>query len=187
MQTLNNKFYSDSYNKHGISAKGVHWYSSDTQFLRFKIITNYIQNIHSSSIIDIGCGFGDYLSYLERNSLLPEIYLGLDCEEFMIKISSQRFPKNIFLQCDILKSSIPKADYLICSGTLNILEQDDFLKAIKNCFKASQKGFIFNFLIDKSIHQLSLEEVFTFCKTLSKKVTISEEYLHNDSTIFLEK
>lgn len=187
MSNLNTKFYTKSYNEYGISAKGLHWNSKHTQFLRFEIITDYIKNIESSSIIDIGCGFGDYISYLKEKNLYPNIYLGLDCEEFMIEIASKRYPKNTFLKCNILKNEIPKADYLICSGGLNILNQKEFLQAIKNCFRSSQKGFIFNFLIEKSLHQLSLEEIYFFCKTLSKKVSVREDYLANDSTIFLEK
>ncbi|WP_072679460.1 class I SAM-dependent methyltransferase [Arcobacter sp. LA11] len=184
----NYKFYKDSYKEHGATAQGVHWDSEFTQNKRFEILTNFIKNdLENSSLIDVGCGYGAYLTYLKKENLFPNIYLGIDCERFIIDITSKKFDKNVFIKCDILKDEMPKADYLICSGALNILTQIDFLEAIENCFYASSKGFIFNFLTNHSVHNLSTEIIYGFCKKLTKKVTISENYLPNDSTIFLEK
>ena len=188
MQTLNNQFYLQAYEKHGVSAKGVHWNSKKSQYIRFEILTSFLKDIKNSSIIDIGCGFGEYLNFLDSKNLEPNIYLGIDCEDFLIKIAKERFPKNIFLKCDFLKQEIPNADYLICSGSFNILTSKDLIKGIKNCFEASSKGFVFNFLTEKeSIHRLEFTEVLDFCKTLTPKVSIRNNYLDNDLTFFLEK
>lgn len=187
MQSVNYEFYKKAYDKYGIDAKALHWYSKNTQYKRFEVLISYIKDIENSSLVDVGCGLGDLLLYFEETNLKPDIYLGIDCEEFMLDICKKRFEKEVFLKLDILKDEIPKADYLICSGALNILLKEDFLKAIKNCYKYSKKGFIFNFLTEKSIHDLSVEDIYYFCKSFCKKVTISEEYLHNDATFFLEK
>lgn len=187
MKNINNSFYLKSYQEHGISAKGVHWYSQETQYIRFQIITELIKEFNSSSIIDIGCGFGDYLEYIKKKNLSPMIYLGIDCEEFMIDICKQRFPDNIFLKGDILVDKIPNSDYIICSGAFNIFDKNDFLNAIKLCFKSSSKGMIFNFLTSKSLHGLCIDDIYLYCKQISNKVTISEDYLHNDATFLLEK
>lgn len=185
--TLNNKFYKKSYNKHGVSAQGVHWNSIESQFIRFEIITNYIKNIEDSLIIDIGCGFGDYLVFLEKQNIKIKNYLGLDCEEFMISIASQKHQSNNFLVCDILTDKIPTADYLICSGSLNLLNKRNFFLAIKKCFEASKRGFIFNFLTQESFQKISFLEVENHCKTLTNKIFVENNYLRNDCTILLEK
>lgn len=189
MKRLNNhKFYKDSYKEHGISAKGVHWDSEFTQFKRFEILTSFIKNdLSTSSLIDVGCGYGGFIEYLKKEHLVPDIYLGIDCEKFILNITSKKFDKNVFIRCDILKDKIPNADYLICSGALNILNQTDFLEAIRNCYNASNKGFIFNFLTPHSVHGLSLEIIYGFCKGLSKEVILEDDYLPNDCTIFLKK
>ena len=187
METINHQFYKNAYKEHGVSAKGVHWHSKKNQYYRFEILTSFLKNIKNSSIIDIGCGFGEYLNYLKEKDLNPDIYLGIDCEEFMINISKKRFPSNVFLKCDILKHKLPKADYLICSGTLNILKEKVFLESINKCFHASNRGFVFNFLTNNSIHNLSLDLIKEHCLKLTKKVTISSDYIANDCTIFLEK
>lgn len=188
MKTINNQFYTNSYEKHGVSAKGVHWNSKESQYLRFEIITTFLKDLENSSIIDVGCGFGEYLNFLDTKNLKPDIYLGIDCEDFLINIAKEQFPKNIFLKCDFLKQEIPNADYLVCSGSFNIFSSKDFIKGIENCFKASKKGFIFNFLSkEESIHRLDFTEILDFCKTLTNKVTIKDNYLDNDITFFLEK
>lgn len=187
MQTLNNKFYVNAYKNHGVSAKGVHWDSKETQYLRFKILTSFIKDIENSSLIDLGCGYGEYLNFLNEQNIKPEIYLGVDCEDFILNIAKKRFPNNTFLKCDIVENEIIKADYLLCSGTLNLLNKNTFLKAIINCFIASKKGFIFNFLTKESIHKLEKPMIYNFCKKLANKVTIEDGYLDNDCTMFLQK
>jgi SAM-dependent methyltransferase len=188
MEINNNEFYENTFLKYGINAKGVHWNSKESQYTRFKVITDLIKNdIENSSIIDVGCGFAEYLNYLYENNLVLKNYLGIDSEEFMINICKRRFTNNHFIKCDILKNKIQAADYLICSGTLNILKKDSFLEAINNCFKVANKGLIFNFLTNKSCHNLSIEEIYIHCKQLSKKVIISDDYLHNDCTIFIKQ
>ena len=185
--TLNNKFYKKSYNKYGVSAQGVHWNSKESQFVRFQIITNFIKNIEDTSIVDIGCGFGDYLIFLEKQNIKIKNYIGLDCEEFMISIASQKHKTNSFLLCDILVDEIPMGDYLICSGSLNLLSKRKFFLAIKKGFEASKKGFVFNFLTQDSFQKISSIEVHNYCKTLTNKIFIEDNYLRNDSTILLEK
>lgn len=184
----NNEFYEESFNKYGISAKGVHWDSKETQYLRFKILTSLIKDdINNSSIIDVGCGYAEYLIFLNKINLTPDIYLGIDCERLMIDICTKRFEKNTFLKCNILTDEIPRADYLICSGTLNILKQNDFLNAIKNCIKACNKGFVFNFLTENNLHNLTFEEIYKFCKDISSEIQVNNKYLNNDCTILLKK
>lgn len=188
MKTINNQFYTNSYKKYGISAKGVHWNSKESQYTRFEVITTLLKDLENSSIVDIGCGFGEYLNFLDEKKLKADIYLGIDCEDFMLKIAKERFPKNIFIKCDFLKQEVPSADYLICSGAFNIFTSKDFIKGIESCFQASKKGFVFNFLSkEESIHRLSLSKILDFCKTLTHKVTIRDNYLDNDYTIFLER
>ncbi|XOB62372.1 class I SAM-dependent methyltransferase [Campylobacterota bacterium DY0563] len=187
MDTLNHKFYYNAYLKHGISAKGVHWQSEYNQYLRFKIITVYLENIENSTLIDLGCGFAEYLNFLEKYDLKLKKYIGVDCESFMIENSKKRFPKDIFLKANILNDKFDDVDYVICSGGLNIMNQEDFLEAIEKSFKIAKKAFIFNFLTKNSLHLMKKRDVIRFVHTLTNKVEISSNYLKNDATICLKK
>lgn len=57
----NTLFYKKAIDKYGISAQGVHWNSEFSQYKRFEVLTSFIKDsIKDSSIIDAGCGFGEY-------------------------------------------------------------------------------------------------------------------------------
>ena len=74
-QKDNNEFYKKSIKRHGISAQGVHWNSDFSQYKRFEILSDFIRkDIKESSIIDAGCGFGEYYNYLFDNNLKPKSY-----------------------------------------------------------------------------------------------------------------
>lgn len=188
MSELNHKFYKKSYETFGVTAKGVHWNSMKNQYIRFEVLTKFFQrDLENSSILDLGCGFADYLYFLQNKELIPKEYFGIDCEDFMINESKKRFPNHQFMVLDFLKEDIPKRDYIICSGALNILKEKEFFYAIEKCFNSSTKGFAFNFLKKDSFNKIKEETIIDFCNNLSKKVIISNPYLPNDTSIFIKK
>ncbi|TLP39284.1 methyltransferase domain-containing protein [Arcobacter arenosus] len=188
MSNLNHKFYKTSYEKFGVTARGVHWNSMKNQYIRFEVLTKFFQkDLENSSILDLGCGFADYLYFLQNKELIPKEYLGIDCEDFMINESKKRFPNHKFKILNFLQEEIPHKDYIICSGALNILKEKEFFYSIEKCFNSSTKGFAFNFLKKDSFNKIKEESIINFCNSLSNKVTISNPYLPNDTSIFIEK
>jgi 2-polyprenyl-3-methyl-5-hydroxy-6-metoxy-1,4-benzoquinol methylase len=184
----NHKFYKSAISKYGISAQGVHWNSTYTQYKRFEVLTSFIEEkVIQSNIIDAGCGFGEYYNYLFDNQLKPKSYLGIDCEEKMINLASKRFLEAKFEISNILEDKLSFSDYYICSGALNILEKEEVFVFIEKCFEASKVGFIFNFLKNDSLTKIEHIEVIAFCKKISKKVQIKDNYLDNDISIFIKK
>ena len=184
----NTSFYKKAIKEYGMSAQGVHWNSKYTQYKRFEILTKFIKkDIKTSSIIDAGCGFGEYYKYLESNHKLPQKYIGIDCEDIMINPAKKRFPSLEFYTKNILEDKLIDADYYICSGAMNILKKDEVFLFIKQCFLYSKKGFIFNFLKSLSFNNVSIEEVLKYCNTLSTNIKIKDNYLENDISIMLKK
>lgn len=187
-QKDNHKFYKYAIKKYGISAKGVHWNSEYTQYKRFEVLTSFIKDeIKNATIIDAGCGFGEYYNYLFDNDLKPKTYIGIDCEESMIILASKRFIDTEFYIKNILKDKLPMVDYYICSGAMNILEKEEVLLFIKKCFEASKIAFIFNFLINDPLTKVKIQDIFECCKSLSTQIEIKENYLDNDISILLKR
>lgn len=186
---INNKnFYDKSIKEFGVSAQGVHWNSKYTQYKRFEIITKFLKkDIKTSSVVDVGCGFGEYYNYLEKNHKKPKSFVGLDCEKKMVDISQKRFPNIEFYQKDILIDKLPMADYYTCSGAMNILSYDEVVIFIQKCFDASNKGFVFNFLKNLSFNNIKQYEILEICKQHTANIKIKENYLDNDFTIFMVK
>lgn len=189
MRYISNKeFYQKSIKQYGISAKGVHWSSKYTQYKRFEIITQFIKkDIKSSTLLDAGSGFGEYYEYLKINNLLPFKYIGIDCEEQMVKLSKQRFSKVDFFEKNILYEDIYKADYIICSGAMNTMTLDQCELFIKRCYSSSKKAFVFNFLQKLTINGIPPFEILALCEKIGDKILFKEDYLDNDFTICMVK
>jgi len=184
----NKEFYAKAIKEYGVSAQGVHWNSKYTQYKRFEIITKMIKKqIKSSSIVDVGCGFGEYYNYLLENDYIPESFIGVDCEQNMINISRKRFPDVDFFHQDILVDKLIPADYYTCSGALNILDKKQTELFITKCFEHSNKGFIFNYLKNDTFTDISQDFILEICKNLTQNMKLRENYLENDFTILMVK
>jgi len=186
---IHNKiFYQRAFKEFGVSAQGVHWNSKDSQYKRFEILTQFFKNdIEDTTIVDVGSGFGEYLVYLENNSLGLKEYIGVDCEDHMIEIAKKRFPNNRFYKRNILFDPLFEADYYICSGALNILLYSQVELFIKRCFQSSKKGFIFNYLKHLTFTNISQDEIIYICKEHTNNITVKENYLENDFTVAMFK
>jgi ubiquinone/menaquinone biosynthesis C-methylase UbiE len=184
----NNRFYAESIKEHGISAQGVRWNNKYSQYKRFEVITKRIKkDISTSTIMDVGCGFGEYLEYLKINNKTPMKYIGIDCEQDMINICTKRFPNQEFHIIDVLKDELPYSDYIVCSGALSILNYNDVEQFISKCFQYANKGFIFNSLKDLTFNNIKQYEIVDICKKYSQKISVHEGYLDNDFTILMVK
>ena len=142
----NKEFYSEAMQKHGENANGLHWISKETQNIRFKAILEMLpSNLNQLTLLDAGCGFGDFYIYLKNNNKLPKEYKGVDSLEYMCNIASKK-TKCETIVADITKDQIPNAQYIVCSGAMNILNKFETYQFIRNCYISSENGFIFNIL-----------------------------------------
>jgi SAM-dependent methyltransferase len=188
----NNFFYTDSILKHGISPQGVRWNSKQNQYKRFEVLTSFIPDIQDSSVVDAGCGFGEYYIYLQESNQLPRQYIGIDVEEQMIQSAMSRIDAPFYVK-DIINQELPHSDYYVCSGAMNIMTKDESLEFIYNIYKHSIKGVVFNLLQSSFVsnhdvyNSFSIYEALTYCKTFSKNIEFKADYIDGDFTIFIDK
>lgn len=180
------KFYLSSINKYGLSAKGVNWVSKETQELRFKIILSMLPN-NIDTLVDAGCGFGDFYTYLQANNLKCNKYTGIDSLDKMCSIAIENTKQEIIL-ANITKDALPQAQYYICSGAMNVLNNFETHLFIRNCFMASKKAFIFNILHGNkqsdTYNYLSTQKIQAIAKELHvRHVEIQDNYMQNDITV----
>ena len=60
------KRYDKKYNHHGSTIKSLGWDNKVNQYKRFEIALKDLNINKYSSILDIGCGFGDLLTFLKK-------------------------------------------------------------------------------------------------------------------------
>lgn len=188
----NRKFYNLAISKYKITAQGVHWASKERQEIRFeKFYTLLADTLAHSTIVDAGCGFGDFYHFLKAKGALPRCYIGVDVHKKMVKISRKQTRQTIIC-ADILHDKLPRADYYVCSGAMNILHPFETQMFIQKMFDASQKGVVFNILKGQS-HEDDIYNKFTGTKLkqmlnhLSARIEFYEDYLDDDLTVMMSK
>lgn len=184
----NEKFYTSAIKKYGTSAKGVNWNSKENQTVRFeKILEMMPSNIEMFSLADAGCGFGDLYTYMSKNKREPKEYIGIDSLTQMYSIASEKTDQKIIV-ADICTDSLPSADYYVCSGAMNVLNEFETHLFIRNCFSTCRYGFIFNILhSDKkseTYNYVTTEQIQKIAKNLEvDHITLESGYLKNDITV----
>ncbi|MDY0122276.1 MAG: class I SAM-dependent methyltransferase [Sulfurimonas sp.] len=182
------KFYIASLKKHGITPQGLHWFGKESQEKRFDILLEMLPpRLEEFSLADAGCGFGDFYHYIQSKSLRPKNYIGIDSIKEMCMITSERTGQQT-LHADICKEALPKADYYICSGAMNILSEFETYLFIKNCYDASKKAFLFNILHgeikSKMYNYVTKQKLQKIAEELGvAKVEFQEEYMEGDISV----
>ena len=184
----NEQFYKSAIDLHGISAKGVNWNSQSSQQIRFDIILKMLPSaLESCTIADAGCGFGDFYLYSQKKKKLPQKYIGIDSILDMYSIASEQTGCEIII-ADICKDALPNASYYICSGAMNVLNDFETHLFIRNCYEASEYGFIFNILHgdkeSETYNYFTTSKIKQIASELGVKVIKMEDgYLEDDITV----
>jgi len=192
MARMNNtQFYNASIKKYKKTAMGVHWASAERQLIRFEVFHALLKDeLRFSTIVDAGCGFGDFYLYLESKNSLPLEYIGLDSHKKMVSIAKKATKQQV-LHGDILRDVLPEADYYFCSGALNILEPFETILSIKQMLRYAHRGVVFNILKGEkdtsSYNKYMPHEMRTLLEFFQGKIEIIEDYLKGDFTVFLRK
>lgn len=197
-----NNYYSDKIIKNGATPHGVDWNSTESQELRFKILSEVIIEKEKFSIMDYGCGFGsmyDYYSGKHQNFK----YFGFDISNEMISEAKSRNTKAINAEWFTKIPKDIKSDYVIASGIFNVKFdyseeewQKYILKTIGELNQIATKGFSFNILTKYSDKEFMRDHLyyadplflFDYCKkNISKYVCLKHDYPLYEFTIIIRK
>lgn len=180
------KFYTSAIDKYGVSPQGLNWSSKEAQELRFEVISKLLPK-EIISIVDAGCGFGDFYHFMKKNHRLPEKYIGIDILPRISFIAKQNTNQEI-ISANILQDTLPYADYYVCSGTMNILNTFETHLFIRKCYEASKIGFIFNILYGEKesdtynyVSKPMIQEIATNLGVT--RIQRIDDYIKNDITI----
>lgn len=195
---LNLSFYRESIKKYSpYNVKALHWNSKESQEGRFSSLIR-IGNLHQSNILDIGCGTGDFIDYLNQKKITLKSYTGIDLIDEFIQVAKENHPEAFFYLGDFYELPIRNSfDYAFCNGALNIREQDNYglLKNfILKTLSIVLKGFAFtllkdspHYIKDKKIFNYNEEKVSELLKSMNFNFKIYSDYADNDFSVFIYK
>ncbi len=207
------EYYENLLDKHGATCLALDWNSPASQKLRYQVLKElfiYGRKASNISILDVGCGFGDLYGYFKAEKIIQRHrirYFGCDISARLLEVAKKKYPDAKFSLIDILEDrSVPKFDYVFCSGALNIRTTDhashvEFVKSmLLRLNDLANYGVAVNFLSEGAMPQSNSEdlnagryfyfkpeEITSFCRFISSRFILRHDYHPGDFTVYLLK
>lgn len=181
----------------------VDWSSRHAQQVRFEVLARCVPPA-GKSLLDVGCGLGDLLTFLNDRGLEVD-YCGVDLLERMVVAARRQHPGACFVCADVFsppRGGLPQPlgdaafDIVFCSGALNLkLDNNrEFLpRAVSRMLDLSRRHVVFNLLHKRAEPRYGHcayhdpDEVLAMLAALPCRARVVEGYLHNDFTVICEK
>ena len=188
------QYHRDMINAHGQrSSLALGWRDRDSQLIRFEALAS-IADLNGCTVLDAGCGHADLLSYLQSDYPNLAGYCGVEQIPELLDKAIERYdglPGISFISGSFMARTLPVTDYVFASGSLNYNSVDiNFIfKAIAKLYSGCTKGLGFNLLCKVPfagfLAAYDIEEIMTYCRTLSSNVILKTGYADEDFTVML--
>lgn len=169
------------------------WASAQSQQARFQALVDHVA-LNGLSLLDVGSGMGDLLTFLEARGL-HVAYTGVDLVEKMVQAARIQRPDARFVHADIFARNPfgrKSYDVVFCSGALNLNlgNNRDFLpRAVGTFLEIASRHVVFNLLHfrarsgEERYAYHNPQEVLDMLQPMKCAVTLVDDYLHNDFTV----
>lgn len=145
-------YYSARLAEHGPCPRGVDWNGVDSQRLRHRQFLRLLEDDPTSSVLDLGCGYGDFLPFLREHGFGGR-YVGVDLAPAMIETARRLHGEGHDRSWQVGASPAGPEDYALASGVLNVKggapdeSWSDYVRdTIELLARMSRRGFAFNVL-----------------------------------------
>jgi SAM-dependent methyltransferase len=189
------RWYEDKVRRYGFDHRGLGFRTRSSQELRFAALLA-LGDFDGRRVLDVGCGFGDLLGWLELRGVRP-IYTGLDICEPMIARCRERFAATgaRFIVGDALafEPSQPY-DFVLASGLFGLEApgaRERIEPTVERMFGWARQGMAANFLSARSPEPVSDRvyvepaQLLSLGLSLTQAARIDHAYLPNDFTLHL--
>lgn len=113
--------YSERLEEIGEDPRALGWDTEENQQTRFQAFTEAI-DLDGRRVLDIGCGFGDFATFLDGQGVQMESYEGWDVNPDLLDVARNRHPNREFETRNVALTSPPPepvADVGVMMGVLN--------------------------------------------------------------------
>jgi SAM-dependent methyltransferase len=145
-------YYGSKLAAHGSTPQGVDWNGAESHETRHRQFLRLLDGSPNASIIDLGCGFGDFLRFL-RSKGHQGRFIGYDIAPSMIEKARELHGESDDRQWRIGAVPAESADFAIASGILNVkgdVPNDIWTRYVHQTIdilaRAGRRGFAFNVL-----------------------------------------
>ncbi len=185
--------YNERYRKFGRDIRTVGWSNGRDQVMRFDVLFRGLDP-RGKTILDVGCGLGDLVPYLERRTGGDFNYIGIDVAgELVQDARATHGGSNCeFSMGDIFSIELPQVDISVLSGALSLKRdgietyaRDTLRQMIKLSRVAAGLNFLTSYVDFEAPHNQHYqpEKVFSWAKECSKRVNLIHDYPLYEFTI----
>jgi SAM-dependent methyltransferase len=145
-------YYTSKLEFHGATPLGVDWNGAHSHEQRHRQFLRLFEGNPDASILDLGCGFGDFLRFLRAAGHRGR-FVGYDIAESMIDKARLLHGESDDHQWHVGAEPTETADFAIASGIFNVrgdFSNEDWLAYIYRMLdilaRSGRRGFAFNVL-----------------------------------------
>jgi SAM-dependent methyltransferase len=145
-------YYASKLAAHGPTPQGVDWNGVASHELRHRQFLRLLDGIPDASLLDLGCGFGDFFRFLRAEGHRGR-YIGYDIAPDMIAEALRLHGQGADRQWRVGAEPEEGADFAIASGILNVIGDAPVemweryvLETIDILARVGRRGFAFNVL-----------------------------------------
>lgn len=184
------RHYAPLVERHGGTYQSVDWGSARGQELRFRVLLEG-GDFASSRVLDVGCGVGHLVDYLERRGFGGR-YLGVDMVPEMVATARRRHPGWDFVEGTASPDiSDFKPNYVVASGLFTFATPKRVEQTIASMFSLTSRVLAFNTLstwgdtkVPGEFHADPLR-LLEYCRALTRRVVLRHDYMPHDFTMYL--
>ncbi|HYY93714.1 MAG TPA: class I SAM-dependent methyltransferase [Pyrinomonadaceae bacterium] len=162
--------------------------------LRFDVLAA-VGVASGASVLDLGCGFGDFYAYLQRRGLDCD-YAGYDINPTLIEVARRKFPGGRFEVRDVQAEEFPQFDFIVSSSAFNLrlTSQDNYAfieEILRICYGHARRAVAVDLLTSyvdfespEAFHYRP-ERVFSIAKGITKRVCLRHDYPLYEFCVYL--
>lgn len=185
--------YTERLSRLGPTVQALGWRDQEQQYLRFSILLE-LGLFEGCTVLDVGCGFGDFYTYLTSKGYKVD-YTGIDINPEMLEEARRRHSGLRFELVDLLAGDFgEKFDFVVESGIFNhhIADNDGFVRAMlttmfERCNFAIAANMMTDFVDyrDDYLHYYDPGEILRFARSLSRFVAVRHDYPLFEFTLYV--
>lgn len=145
-------YYESALAQHGTTPQGVDWNGAESHDRRHAQFLRLLAEDTRASVIDLGCGFGDFLRFL-RTAGYRGRFIGYDVAPSMIEKAKELHSGDRDCLWHVGARPPEQADFAVASGIFNVrgdIPEEDWKAYVHDTIdilaRAGRRGFGFNVL-----------------------------------------
>jgi len=197
----NIKLYKEKNQQYGHGAPENLWRRKESQVRRFKKFLDVV-DFRNKTVLDVGCGYGDFYHFLINNGVALKQYIGCDLMPEHCGVAVEKLPKDCqIIEGDFLVENFQEVDIAILSGSLNA-EFENWeeisLSIIDKMWRLSREAICFNMQSshglndgykDKVLKYRNINPAFWvgYAHKKTCRYGLYHDYMHYDYTVCMWK